>query len=869
MGRVVPATVRAHGAGMTTCNHTVDGPRSSRDPARAGAIWVTGTGAFLLLAAAAVFVAVRWDDIPAAAKPGAVALLTGGFLHAGRALRSKLPATASVLFHLGAFLVPVDVAAVGVRAGLTWDRMLLAQGVAATVTFAIAARSERSVVLGWAAWASVLVLAGGVGAVAPVPAPLVLAVLAVAGAALGLRRAPAGWAAVAGLAPALAAAESLAFTGSGTLARLGFTGHQPRLTAVITGLLAAAVLAVQARRDDDVGLALGAAGVGALGLATTWTGFRPGGTTTLAGIAGGFLAVEAAALLLRRDRFWSVPAGLIAQVAEVPALVAAVATVGVVAAAPLATQPSHRTPAAALAASFAALGWIAADLRRREDDSTPLTTAVLAGAGWAPATVPLAASIVAAVVLAFANPVASAAAMLGVAALLVASGRPLSAPSAAALACWAPVTAYWFDPAGAWSGEPHPSPAWSPFAGAVAGVVGSAIVAWAAVIRGALADRLRARPMPSFVTDPTAPKAWALAVLSLGPVAVGAGLLRYGVDLGATLVAVAIVLAGLAAFLDLGGRAGGPARLGTVARLSHIGVLVAASWLDPAGLAIVAAAVTVLVAADAARLDEPALGYLAAAAATVAMAAASFAVGLDDGGTGVALCIAAVVLAGLAAVVPARWRDPFVAGIGLTAGAGGALAAARAATFADALLLLGGLAVAAGVVARRPALGFAGGAAAIAGIWVHLALTDVAATEAYVAPVAALLLVAGVLSRRNGAGSWTAYAPAVALLGGSALVERMAGGGAGHALIAGAVGVAAVLAGGQRRLSGPLVLGTALLVALTGYESLAVTAGVPTWAWLAGAGTLLLAAGVAMERADTGPVETGRRLVDTMRDRFE
>ena len=52
-------------------------------------------------------------------------------------------------------------------------------------------------------------------------------------------------------------------------------------------------------------------------------------------------------------------------------------------------------------------------------------------------------------------------------------------------------------------------------------------------------------------------------------------------------------------------------------------------------------------------------------------------------------------------------------------------------------------------------------------------------------------------------------------------------------------------------------------------ESLHVVAGVPTWAWLAAGGTALLAAGVAMERNDTSPVEAGRRVVDLVSERFD
>src|SRR5512139_2463225 len=90
-------------------------PRPTGDRTRTGAAWITALGAFLLFAAAAVFVAVRWDLLPDALKLGVLGALTGACLLGGRRLRTALPATAGVLFHLGAFLVPVNVAAVGVH----------------------------------------------------------------------------------------------------------------------------------------------------------------------------------------------------------------------------------------------------------------------------------------------------------------------------------------------------------------------------------------------------------------------------------------------------------------------------------------------------------------------------------------------------------------------------------------------------------------------------------------------------------------------------------------------------------------------------------------------------------------------------------
>jgi len=78
-----------------------------------------------------------------------------------------------------------------------------------------------------------------------------------------------------------------------------------------------------------------------------------------------------------------------------------------------------------------------------------------------------------------------------------------------------------------------------------------------------------------------------------------------------------------------------------------------------------------------------------------------------------------------------------------------------------------------------------------------------------------------------------------------------------------------VAVGGWRRQAGPMVVGTAVLALVTVRESLSVLAGVPTWAWLALGGAVLLAAAVAMERSDRSPLEAGRRLVDVLAERFE
>jgi hypothetical protein len=186
------------------------------------------------------------------------------------------------------------------------------------------------------------------------------------------------------------------------------------------------------------------------------------------------------------------------------------------------------------------------------------------------------------------------------------------------------------------------------------------------------------------------------------------------------------------------------------------------------------------------------------------------------------------------------------------------------------VLIAGGLAVGAGILGGLPLLTHAGGAALAIGTWIELATGGVAVTEAYIAPVACHLLLAGLWARRTTElSSWAAYAPAIAMIGGAGVVERIADGSGWHAIVAGAVGVAAVGIGGWRKLAGPLFTGTALLAVVVGYESLAVVATVPTWGWLALGGSALLATGVALERADTSPVEAGRRVVDVITTNFD
>jgi hypothetical protein len=246
---------------------------------------------------------------------------------------------------------------------------------------------------------------------------------------------------------------------------------------------------------------------------------------------------------------------------------------------------------------------------------------------------------------------------------------------------------------------------------------------------------------------------------------------------------------------------------------------------------------------------------------------------LAAGSSHAVAALAAIGISAIGTTIDDLVVDPWKLPIRLGSASGAILAVVLVgpdrATLATLLIVIGAMAVVWSARLRHADIGVIGGLLVTGGIWLHLLDHAVRASEPYLAPVAALMVIAGWQARRAARlSSWVAYGPAVALLGGSALAERVAGGGAGHALMAGGVCIVAVVVGGGRRLIAPLLLGTGLLVTLTVHESLGVTAGVPTWAWLGLGGATLIAAGIAMERSETGPLETGRRVVDVVGERF-
>jgi len=821
-----------------------------------GARWVAGLGAFLLVAAAATFVAVRWDDIPDSAKLAALVAVTCGCIAAHRRLQASLPVTAAALFHLGVLLVPIDVAAAGLRAGWTWPGMLLAQGLTATVVFGVAAQIERSVVLRVAAWAGVVALAGGIGGSTALPAGLVLATVAAVAVTVAGRRsrgwssfpdldlAAAGWATLASLAVPLAGAERLGWPAAGVLVDLGLAGEPPHPLAAATGLVSGLALGLVAHRHRSLPAGLLGVGCALVGATTAFVSLRPSGVESLAAVATLCLLAEAGAWARRNDPFWAQPTEIVANLAEGVAGVFAVGLAGVVFLAPFYPSPE---PVAGLAAGLVAISWIVAFVRRPVGWGRALWS-------WAPFAAAVAAS--AAVTLWTGSGGATAVALTFFGTAVVfgpAAGTSIGPPTgrvlAAGLLGWAPLAGY--D---------------SPALASVLALVGAVVLAEAAV-------RVARSGDPRHTTAP----ALLLTMTSLAPLAAGAlvlaahgqdGAAAVGATAGAWLVAVVLDRTGGLTPFGVGELA---APFSLIPRVAALLPLAVAPALEPNHAAVLGGLVAGLALLDALRLDEPLLVVGAGIGTPVAVVGLAVASGATVPEAGLGVTLSGVAWLGVSGSLPRRWVPPAVISAGIAAAVGLALSLADPAVASTGLLVIGVALAGVGATVGRSELMVSGLAVGTVGVWGHLVLADVTITEPYLAPVAALLLAAGAYAHHQtpgGVSSWVAYAPAVGLLGGAGLLERLNGGPAWHTLVAGTVGTLAVAAGGAWRLAGPLLIGTALVVAVTIHETLGVTTSLPTPVWLATGGALLLAAGVAMERRGTGPYETGRRLVDLVRERF-
>jgi hypothetical protein len=814
----------------------------------AGATWVAATGAFLLVAAAAVFVAVRWETLPEAAKLAVVGALTGGFLVGGRSLRRTLPATGDVLFHLGAFLLPIDVAGLCVRADVGWRNLLLAEGLVGVGALGTLGVATGSVVLGAAGAIAVGVLAVGIAATTALPAPLVLAAAAVAAHLVRRRRAAIAWASVAGLAPVLAtgvgnglAGLSGRDLGAGTLIELGLAGGAASMLALVSGVVCAAVLVREAHERKDLALVAAAATCLVCGASTAWAAADPSTDVALLTAPAVFVALELAAVLAVRDPFWRRPGRWVATAAEVIAAGAALLTLAFVALAPIVDEgldlfgdnpPWQPDPVAAAAFGLLAVAWLLGGWRRQSPKPT-VAAAVRAAVADDRTVVFASLAAMAAVVVGTASTPAVALALVALAFGLSMTRGILATVTAVSAAAWAPVV--------------------------VAPTHGALVLPVGIVAAAALTAAARRHTRREVVV--------ALTAIAVSVVVATSLFGRQQLGTTAALLVAVIAAWTIAVVVE---RASAVAA--HVARASWIAIVITTSTSTPADALPVLVAATTLLLLDALRTDDPRVACGAAVTGPAAVYAAAAVAGVTVAETGVVLAGAAAVLCGFAALTPARWRLPLLSAAATSAAGGLVLSSSDTPRFAEAVVLIGAILVTVGVTLRHAVLAHVGGVVATIGIAIHLTAQGVTATEPFLVPVVLQLLVLGTQLRRRHddvPSSWISYAPPIALLGGAALAERIDGGPPWHALVAGAVGVAAVAAGGWKRLAAPLFLGTALVGAVTVLETLHTLAGVPTWAWLATGGTTLLLVGVALERSATSPSEAGRRLVDVVAERFE
>jgi hypothetical protein len=312
--------------------------------------------------------------------------------------------------------------------------------------------------------------------------------------------------------------------------------------------------------------------------------------------------------------------------------------------------------------------------------------------------------------------------------------------------------------------------------------------------------------------------------------------------------------------------------LGDAARIAAVGVL--AYSIQWSGVDALVPSLVLLVAAfaDGARQGRREIMIAAAIPVVHVQFVLADLAELRVEEAGVACAIAASVWVGLAALARDLWRVPLFAAGAVSAVAGVIAAAGSNDTLGPALFVTGGVALACGLLFDQSSVVHAGALVATAGAWITLATNGVAAAELYAAPVALHLLGSGFVLRRAATArpsSWIAYGPGLALACAAAVIERLGGGSANHSIVAGAIAIVAVIAGGSFRLAAPLLIGTTTLVVVVGRETFDTAAGIPTWAWLAAGGATLIGAAVAMERHDVGPVEAGRRVVDVLDAHFE
>ncbi len=852
-------------------------------------VWVAALGAALLLAAAGTFLAVSWDALGITARVAIIGAATGAAIVGGHRLRGPLPAVGGVVFHLGALLLPVDALGLALQLDASVATRWAAVGLTASLLLPPLAVAGRSRTLGLVGLAGVPVAAAAAGAAGLVSPAVIVVALAVVALALPDRVPFALEPAARLAAPALASAAVVvpfvlsvvtSFPGTGGVSAsavvAGWVGDWAEIAGV--GTLAVAALVTTAIRRYEPALTGLTIAVAAITIVhTTLPPDTPRAVQLLAPAVVA-LVVQLAALVARRDPLWGRSVRTSAGVVEVIGL--AFLPLALLWLAEAAWWGSGTTDPA-LAGSYAVVtvAWLVAALRRLVDADRPTWIGALAVGAWGLATLHAATALA----LVDVRIPTIAIGLLGAATVTLVTlvdraAEPASSTgSSVDEVVWARLTAV-------------------PSRIAAVGVTGALALLAGILVLDRPEALLVALTLPVLIslhldrllvrqTSARIAVGVTGVVLTLGIAAVFADNGEYASRLPQGTGALVMIVATLIL-------AAGSDRLPALADTTRvlaalIGVAATfAAWptvgIDAAGGApgtgaavgfgvVPAALVPALLvglwlSADAVRHARPWIAAMAGPVLVRAVAAGLLTVGVSVPVVGFTVLLLGLAAA-LAASVSSRWL-PAVPTAVLSVPAGIALLGDRPVLHAAVLIAVGLAIVAAGALRGRSVIAHLGGIVVTVGVWRLLTVLEVTAIDAWLLPVAAHLAVAGWAVRRTQpTSSWLAYVPSVLLVGVPGLIERAAGGPGWHAVLAGAVAIAAVAAGGSARLGGPLVAGTGVLVAVVLVETFAVVAVVPTWVWLAVGGLVLLGAAAAIERADGSATQLARRVAQVATDR--
>jgi len=793
-----------------------------------------------------VLTAVRWNDIGQSVKLGGLVAITLALLAAGQRFKDAIPMTAQAIFHLGALLIPFDMAAVAILAGRSWQETLLLTSVTSVIGWYGIERAVPSQVLRWCAGGAVVGLAAGIAAVSQIAMPVALAAAAVVAVALRQPKAGGIWAVLAGVLP-VAAHLPWPSRIAGAMLDLGFDSAD-HWQPLVAGIVATLALVVVTRMIPRLEIAWSAVVIAVLTALVSVGGF--GSSVNLISLAGLFVGIELLAVAASRDLLWKPIAAAVAIGAEVLAAVATVWALTIAAGtsllAPYGLELTINTAPLATAAALLGLGWLIADSRRLSD-TTDWLTAIAFGSNWSPTTILFPAAILAIGPTLGLSGYVNAAVALALAYWMVATWRAGGTYGAIVLAISAVAIGVQGD---------H-------WIAVGIGAVAAALLAFAAQLR------VRANDLVSSIAAAmTGALVWFYATADVvGSSATGWPILV--VAAGAWALSWIVEARGSQRSLHPANWAG---------RLSALIILGAWIGADPVVGIVLASTILALSGVDyllthrRGRSDEKQLLWVFAASGGVAIGLIGLPitglVGLPTTWAGVALTGAGFIFVGVGLASPREFELPLSAAAIVASVLGLGMSFGQADAFALALICVGCSTMFVGAALRDMVPFIVGYSVAAVGVVLQLAVWQVDWLEPYLAMPAFAALYIGYRFQQTGTTSWATYASTIAVMSYVSIADRIAGGSAWHAVIAGAVGVFAVIGGGYRRLVGPLVTGSVVLAVVVGYESLGPAALVPTWAWLALGGSVLLAAGVAMERSDTTPLERGQQIRNVITTQF-